>query len=275
MQRFFIHFIFFIILTGCNSSSNITPTTKTLASFSDGSGALKKDIAEPASGAVGDITKLVAISPDVSKWVSDFSYADAKTLSDNNLPIAETNFRGTGIDYYEGDITIVGDQLTISLFEPTTGVGSLAVGHDPSSNQALVALGIGPKATNIPSGNFTYTGLNIVGAKYDLLDNNGNPLTTGTGFFTLNVNFSDGTGNFSATTDAINTTSISGNVTVDSTTGEIFGENLIWGGSINGVDMTGKTSTLAGSFHGDGATNVTGIYYTDQLSYGGGFLGER
>ena len=210
---------------------------------------------------MGDITKLVAISPDVSIWVSDFSYAVAKTLSDNNLPIAETNFRGTGIDYYEGDITIVGDQLTISLFEPTTGVGSLAVGYDPSSNQALVALGIGPKATNIPSGNFTYTGLNIVGAKYVLQDNNGNPLTTGTGFFTLNVNFSGGTGSFSATTDAINTTSISGNVTIDSTTGEIFGENLIWGGSINGVDMTGKTSTLAGSFHGDGATNVTGIYY--------------
>ena len=122
MQRFFIHFI---VLTGCNSSSNIvsnnTPTAKTLASFSDGSGVLRKDIAEPASGAVGDIIKLVAISPDVSKWISDFSYADAKTLSDNNLPTAEANFRGTGIDYYEGDITVVGDQITVSLFEPTTG----------------------------------------------------------------------------------------------------------------------------------------------------------
>ena len=38
------------------------------------------------------------------------------------------------------------------------------------------------------SGNFTYTGFNIVGAKNYEKDNMGNS-TTGTGFFTLNVNF--------------------------------------------------------------------------------------
>ena len=128
MRTFVAQLIVFIILTGCNSSSNIasnnTPKARTLASFSEGSGVLRKDIAEPASGAVGDITKLVAISPDVSKWISDISYADTQALSNNNLPVAEANFNGTGIVYYEGQVTIVGDNLLVSLFKPITGVGA-------------------------------------------------------------------------------------------------------------------------------------------------------
>ena len=93
--------------------------------------------------------------------------------------------------------------------------------------------------------------------------------------FTMNVNFTDGTGSYAGNTTTVGVTGLNGNITLDNTTGELSGTNLVLSGSLGGLDLTGKTATLVGNFHGDGATDVSGIFFTDNLDFAGGFLGNR
>ena len=77
----------------------------------------------------------------------------------------------------------------------------------------------------------------------------------------MNVNFTDGTGSYAGNTTTVGVTGLNGNITLDNTTGELSGTNLVLSGSLGGLDLTGKTATLVGNFHGNGATDVSGIFY--------------
>lgn len=267
-----------ILLSGClgssiGSVSDETNTPVTLETFSDGSGVMRAEMNQVASGITGNVNKVVAISPDVSRWVSSLSAAEVKDLVDHNLPLVEDKFLDSA-NYYEGILTLAGESYTVSVFDALSGDGSVGFGSDKNGD-ALVAVTVGSEATNIPSGNFTYTGLHVVGAKQFQSGPSGEPLTTGSGTFTMTVNFDDETGTYSGSTHLINSTTLSGNLVLDNIKGEITGSNLPLTGSINGVSLNGKTAKLQGNFHGDGASSVTGVFYTDELAYGGGFVGQK
>ena len=272
MRRFFTVIGICVALTGCGSSSNISstnaPVTETLATFSNGAGVFRADIVDPNAGTQGDTTKVLAYVPDLSKWVNDFSYSDVTSIASHNTPtFGGSNFLTSGVDLTNNstDVIILGESYSFPVFKVTSKQVFLTGGYD--ANSQLIGVAFGPKPTNLPSGTFSYTGYHGITT---------NLTTAGSdGVFTMNVNFSDGTGSYSAITFSPYTTGLNGNITLDNTTGELSGTNLVLSGSLGGLDLTGKTATLVGNFHGDGATDVSGIYFTDNLNFAGGFLGSR
>jgi len=268
LRRFFTVIATCFALTGCGSSSTNTPVTETLASFPNGAGVLRKDMVDPNAGTQGNTTKVLAYVPDLSKWVNDFSYSDVTSIANHNIPLLQNNFLGSDVDYYFDagtDVTILGDNYNFVVLKVASSPIYLTGGYD--ANSQLIGVAFGPKPTNLPSGNFSYTGYHGITTN---LTNAGS-----SGLFTLNVNFSNGTGSYAANTTTLGITGLNGNITLDNTTGELSGTNLVLSGSLGGLDLTGKTATLVGNFHGDGATDVSGIFFTDNLDFAGGFLGNR
>ena len=268
MRRFFIVIGICVALTGCGSSSTNTPVTETLASFPNGAGVFRKDMVDPNTSTQGNTTKVLAYVPDLSKWVNDFSYSDVTSIANHNIPLLQNNLMGSGVDYYydaSADVTILGENYNFVVLKVASSPVYLTGGYD--ANSQLIGVAFGPKPTNLPSGNFSYTGWHGITTN---LANGG-----GDGLFTMNVNFSDGTGSYSANTTISAITGLNGNITLDNTTGELSGTNLVLSGSLAGLDLTGKTATLVGNFHGNGATDVSGIFFTDNLDFAGGFLGSR
>ena len=273
LRKFFIVIGICFALTGCGSSSTNTPVTETLASFPNGAGVFRKDMVDPSAGSQGSTTKVLAYVPDLSKWVNDFSYADVSSIATHNTPTSGgNNFLNSGVDITNRgigignpDVSILDEPYQFIVLKVASSSVYLTGGYD--TNSQLIAVAFGPKATNLPSGNFSYTGYHGITTN---LTNAGSD-----GLFTMNVNFSDGTGSYSANTTTAGATGLNGNITLDNTTGELSGTNLVLSGSLGGLDLTGKTATLVGNFHGDGATDVSGVFFTDNLDFAGGFLGNR
>ena len=268
MRRFFTVIGICVALTGCGSSSTNTPVTETLASFPNGAGVFRKDMVDPNTGTQGNTTKVLAYVPDLSKWVNDFSYSDVTSIANHNVPSKVNNILGSGVDYYydaNADVTILGENYNFVVLKVASEPIYLTGGYD--ANSQLIGVAFGPKATNLPSGNFSYTGYHGITTN---LTNAGS-----SGLFTMNVNFTDGTGSYAGNTTTVGVTGLNGNITLDNTTGELSGTNLVLSGSLGGLDLTGKTATLVGNFHGNGATDVSGIFFTDKLDFAGGFLGNR
>jgi len=264
-------------LTGDNSPEINTPIA--LASFESGGGVIKADFTELAGASVGDVTKFLAITPNLEDWVNNLTAAEVQSVVSHQL-VDVTEGWGGMANYYEGELTFAGQTYTVALFEPLTGQGSFAGAID--ANGYAVVAAFGPKATNIPTGSFTYTGVNLIALSPSLPDPTGEPVSTGWGAFKMNVDFTSGTGKFVGDTTNINTTSMSGDITLNSNTGEFSGTMDLGGairtsldGSTADVDLTGLTAALNGSFHGSGATNVTGLYYSDNGAVAGGFVGNR
>ena len=268
MRRFFTVIGICVALTGCGSSSTNTPVTETLASFPNGAGVFRTDMVDPSAGSQGNTTKVLAYVPDLSKWVNDFSYSDVTSIANHNVPSLVNSIFGSGVDYYydaNADVTILGENYNFVVLKVASSPVYLTGGYD--ANSQLIGVAFGPKATNLPSGNFSYTGYHGITTN---LTNAGS-----SGLFTMNVNFTDGTGSYAGNTTTVGVTGLNGNITLDNTTGELSGTNLVLSGSLGGLDLTGKTATLVGNFHGNGATDVSGIFFTDNLDFAGGFLGNR
>lgn len=260
--------------------------TAAVQTFDDGSGVVRGEINGLAAASTSSSTKVVAITDDVAGWASGVSETDINMLVALGLP-SQGNY-GDVATYYAGDIQIGSKTYSVDVFEPANGTeGVIAVGWkspDPSSGEqeVLAAIATGSSATNLPSGQHTYTGLHLVGSRNIVRENNGtgDVLTTGSGTFTMSVNFDDGTGHYSGVTGENsgiygNETALQGNLVLDTNNGVFSGENLDLSGSINGTSLNGMTADLEGSFHGDGATSVTGVYVTEDITYGGAFLGSR
>ena len=262
-----------------SGESSETSAPVAVASFADGSGVLRADFTEAASAAAGDVTKVVAYTDDVNAWIEDLTIEDIESLKASGFieapefdPIVPGDLQSLITAKY-GYVTIAGDIYEVYVIETTNGdgIGIIGVKYlDVGSYGPASALAIGSKASNIPSGTYTYTGINIFGK-----GTGGSYLTNGIGDFTLSVNFGDGTGSLVANTSMLNTTSLSGNVTIDVSRGEFSGTNLALGGTSGGVSLNGMTADLEGSFHGNGATDVTALYYTENLNYGGVLVGSQ
>ena len=191
-----------------------------MASFPNGAGVFRKDIVDPNASTQGSTTKVLAYVPDLSKWVNDFSYSDVTSIENHNVPILSNNVLGSGVDYYydaSADVAILGENYNFVVLKVASSPVYLTGGYD--ANSQLIGVAFGPKPTNLPSGNFSYTG-------YHGIDTNITN-TGSSGVFTMNVNFSDGTGMYAANTTTNGITGLNGNITLDNTTGELSGTNLV------------------------------------------------
>jgi len=250
--------------------------------YSDGSGAARAKSSSLASGPVGGST-VIAISDDIEKYLQNVSETEVRALVDLSLPLVDGNYLG-GAKYYEGQITVADEVYTVSVFETkedTSGV--LAVGaKTPSGSGNLENLGgiaVGSEVSNIPVGQHSYSGVQIIASRYFERNGLGEVATTGWGTFTMDVDFTSGSGTYRGNTGTGvgggNVTSLIGDVSINISSGEFSGNSLALSGNINGNSLDGKSANLEGNFHGDGATGVSGLFYTDSLEYGGGFVGSR
>ena len=100
----------------------------------------------------------------------------------------------------------------------------------------------------------------------------GEPIARG-GPFVMTVNFNTGTGTVSASSSTANTT-LSGQFNVDASTGYFSGDDL----ALFAPNLQGSTTAvITGSFHGDGAVGVSGLYYDagDNPLVNGAIIGSR
>ena len=89
----------------------------------------------------------------------------------------------------------------------------------------------------------------------------------------MTVNFNTGTGTVSASSSTANTT-LSGQFNVDASTGYFSGDDL----ALFAPNLQGSTTAvITGSFHGDGAVGVSGLYYDagDNPLVNGAIIGSR
>ena len=138
-------------------------------------------------------------------------------------------------------------------------------------------LTIGSAVNNLPNGELSYNGTNLLAVRDD---NEGNYL----GEFLIQVDFARGTGRISeANTNqsdtAIQYSNLSGNLIVNTGTGTFNGNELDL--IINPMgDASAREelkATIYGSFHGNGAVGITGLYHdnADSPEYIGAIVGAR
>lgn len=259
--------------------------TAAVQTFDDGSGAIRGELNLLAAASGSNAIKFVGVTDDVEQYVNNISEEDIRAFLDLGLPLQDADYLGVA-EYYEGDISIAGVTYTISVFKSKgDDSGIVAFGakvpEDGSGNlEEIVALAIGDEASNLPTGQQTYSGVHLIGARQFVREHNGtgDVLTTGWGKFTMDVDFNTGTGNYRGETGSTvgggNDTILSGSLAVDTNNGGFSGSNMSLTGSINGNSLDGQTATLEGNFHGDQGTSVSGIFYTNNVDYGGGFRGS-
>ena len=242
--------------SGDGSATNPTVSFTAVKAFSD--------VAGVARGVASDGSRSVVISPDIAEVVSSANSTTQQQIDGINasdFPIVQE--LSTNANLREGALSfdafpgVVMNVLAIEDLGSDSAVVLLSI---PTYGNAVIASGT--PLTNIPSGNFTYSG------------------TLGTGFrsvnpqieygsFLLTANFNNGTFTFdgSSLSDEL---SGSGNV------------NLVNGDlSSNNITMitsgTNRTASMYGQFHGNGATGVSGVFHSNEASpvYSGAFVGSR
>jgi hypothetical protein len=224
-----------------------TPTTDTTASavvldeFADGGG-----IARVSTTADGQTIVQTLIASDI---VAGTNEINANGLPQTAVDLAGLTFDGSNQygDFYSGNITINGITTFVDVYADSRtnvfAIGGLQEGE-------VYASLIGDAPSNIPSGSFIYNGTNFTSYR------NGDFPEVGT--FTMNVDFSAGTAALAGST---NTTTIGGTGIVVNTSNGTFtdGPNTVLTFTDSGFQKT-YDALIDGSFHGSGATGVTGIY---------------
>jgi len=155
------------------------------------------------------------------------------------------------------------------MFTDNNSSTELTSAYDASADEKYTIV-TGSKVTNLPTGDldYTYQGQNLVAAT------NNTDFNADGGSFSLTVNFDDRSGTISASTNNQAVTSLSGPFTVNTETGYFSGDSL----SLTAPNISGtSTAVITGSFHGDGATGVSGLYYDagDNPLVNGAIIGSR
>lgn len=256
-----------VLLGGCGGGGTSTTlpvaTAAVLETFGDGGGVIR--VTEPdadPSLAVSAISSSTGATVRTVRIANANSAAAAFNESDflvdfDDLNVFLTDSLG---DYYSGTATIAGQTATISAFKDRTAGTTIISAYDGSDKTVIAS---GTAVSNIPSGTYTYNGTNLVAR----MDNS----WQARGTFTMNVDFGAGTGTLSGNSTGT-VTSINGSVSINTTTGEYSGTGL----TIVSPDGT-TNAKIYGSFHGNGATGVSGIYFEDATTplINGAIVGAR
>ena len=257
-----------LVVSGCggggsSGNSGRNSTWRLLDSFADGSGVIRGTFSDDGT----EIT-LTAIVPEAEQI--------AGTPVDGDLGAEELDFTPVGDP--RGDIADGFFQDIEGTVNGTPLVGTVYIGE----NQAVTIVNLeaggvnvlaagGEAIPNVPSGLFTYSGGSIIKS----LNENGDLYEEG--LFTMSVDFDE------AEITAFGAEDIGGDngvylpvdgptIPVNMSTGEFEFDGL--GAYINeGALESGMT--IQGTFHGDGATGVSGVFYDNDPTpnYGGAIAG--
>lgn len=256
MTRLFCILVSPFILSACGGGggggpvevSEPTPDTYTVQEvYNDGSGISRSTNTINGNELVGTYYLANVSSTDIdSNQVANFTR------------IAEVG-SGTNGTYYTATATVNDQTVNVYLYEATNGE-NIVIAAEGCSGPCVAALGDAP--SNLPTGTWTYTG-DMVGWSEGVTDLS-DPDEYTVGPFTMAVNFNTGKASVSSTSNDGKAVLASNNLSVDMSTGQLTGDGtvvspLAAGGSGNEWDVD-----INGSFHGNGATSVSGVIGSTQ-----------
>ncbi len=253
-----------LLLAGCMGDGIVSPVgQETLATFNDGS-AVVRVIAdgEAAAAAVSSNSYTVSTARVPTTVIPAESPFEIE-ITDLS-PLITTQFG----EVYGGTLMLNGNSYDVKIFTDNLSSTELITAYDASAGEKYTIV-TGDQVSNLPTGNTTYTyeGQNLVAAT------NNTDFDAGGGSFSMFVNFNTGTGEITATSDSA-ATSLTGQFTVDTATGYFSGDAL----ALSAPNVTGSTTAvITGSFHGDDAVGVSGLYYDagDNPLVNGAIIGSR
>lgn len=208
--------------------------------FADGSGIARATVSENASDSVVNVigSNIESFRPSEGSIIS--AGGESPSTFDG-IDYERSNEFG---DFYTGITEINGASVNVLIFVSESQ--QVEAGFVAGGGSSAAYAG-GDRVSNIPSGTYTYAGTNIVGNR------DGSAVEVGE--FSMNVDFNNRVASISGQTDR---SAISGNnIPVDVGTGSFAGNNLTLTNKSNGQTFG---ATIDGSFHGNGATGVTGVY---------------
>jgi hypothetical protein len=235
---------------------------ETLATFNDGSAVVRViSGGEAAAAVVSSNSYTVSTARVPSTEIPAESPFDTE-ITDLSL-LATTSFGKV----YSGTLTLNGNSYDVRMFTDNLSSTELISAYDALAGEKYTIVS-GDQVSNIPTENsiYTYRGQNLVAAT------NNTDFAAGGGTFLMTVNFSTGAGELTATS-ATAATNLTGQFIVDTSTGYYSGDDL----ALTAPNLTGSTTAvITGSFHGDGAVGVSGLYYDagDSPSVNGAIIGS-
>ena len=252
------------LLAGCMGGGVVSPVgQETLATFNDGSA----------------VVRVIAVNEDAAAAVAAASYTvstarvpstEIPAESPFEIEITDLSFYGptpTGA-VYSGTLALNGNTYDVRMFTDDFSSTELISAYDSSAGEKYTIV-TGDQVSNIPTENsiYTYGGQNLVAAT------NNADFPAGGGSFLMTVNFSTGAGELTATSNQAGT-NLTGQFIVDTSTGYFSGDDL----ALTAPNLqVGTTAVITGSFHGDEAVGVSGLYYDagDNPLVNGAIIGSR
>ncbi|SFP89230.1 hypothetical protein [Tranquillimonas alkanivorans] len=240
-----------------------------LRTFSDDAGVVRGEVTEGGETAV-----LLAMVPEAQEVAANFGSSTVDpTLTLEHEEEIGSNEYGT---FYAGDLRVNGTAVRGIGYEDTDSPVVIAYFENSDANMLLTA---GEKPSDIPSGEYVYRGTNVIGYR------DGSEIEDGT--FEMTVDFTNGNAQIDAQTpDTVwknfetgetgtnpGTYMTGSDIPVDVRNGT-FASNRI---AIGRRGVTETDGSIYGSFHGSGATGVTGIYHDNAAnpSVAGAIAGNR
>jgi len=233
---------------GGDGTSATLPKVTTLAVFGDSAGVARVQ---------NDQLTMTVMAPDNQSFKPT---NDEVAVDTSGLRFVNSNAYG---DFYAGTVTINGTPVKTSVYEDDSGQSFILFAYN---SQASVLAAFGPNVSNIPAGTHIYNGTNVIGERSTSAGE--------TGTFSMTVNFDAGTAAISGSTS--NSTIGGSGIAVNNTTGTFQGSNMNL--VVNGYnDGKSVSSSIYGSFHGNGAVGVSGIYHDNSSTpvFAGAIAGSR
>ena len=248
------HFVIIVPLTvlsacgGTTSSIANGPQQVSLASFADGFSVVRRVDTNSNLASAATVNSVSTARVPTTAIPNE----DPFEIQVSQLELLTTT--ASGKVYKSDSLVLNGDTYEVRMFLEDNSSTQLISALNTSDNKKWTIVS-GDAPSNLPTGPVTYSGQNLISNT-----DNSNP---GGGTFTMSVDFANNEGSLNATSTAANS-SLTGNFTVDPSTGYFSGDNL----TLNAPALSGGTSNaiIYGSFHGSGASGVSGLYYDDSNS---------
>jgi len=232
---------------GGGGSSTLSATALTV--FNDGAGV--------ARVVRSDGVEFVYIAPNI--------VADVNATNNNNsvTPVDVTQYpivsQSNGYNLRQGTVSANGAAVNVIVAEKIgSGKASIAYLYDNSGD--AIAAG-GGAYSSAPSGSHTYNGIYVAGGRYSAFAEIGS--------LSMSANFSNNTFSINGTST---NSSLTGTGFIDPANGRISSGNLTFT-----VSGSSYGATTMGNLTGSGATDVSGVYYTNDTNpdYAGAYAGSR
>ena len=236
---------------GGGGSSAVSTNFTTMTVFSDGAGVARMSNSSGGEGyyIAPNIVADVAASNASSEPITAVNILDYPIMSVSN-----------GYNLRQGTLSSGGVSMNVVLAEKIgSQEASIAYVYNNSSD-AIASFA--RNYSSAPTGTHTYNGMHIAGGRYTSFAE--------IGTLSLTANFSNNTFSINGSTS---NSSLSGTGYIDASTGRISSGNL----TFVSPDSTSYSATTLGNLSGSTASDVSGVYYTNDSNpdYAGAYAGSR